>query len=805
MDSLTLISGTNEDDVLAGTSGTDVLLGGNGDDLLDGGAGDDLLLGGNGDDTLLGGTGDDLLLGGNGDDVLDGGDGDDLLTGGNGDDVLNGGDGYDLLLGGNGDDFLDGGAGNDWVYAGQGYDVALYSMAGNLSADFADIGTRDSYDGGSGFDTLRLALTSGELLLASVQQDIAAFEAFLAQNANACGDTGPAFEFTSFDLSVRDFEKLDILLVNSAPTARGDSGATDEDTLLLVSAPGVLANDTDADHLDVLAITGADAASARGAVVLVGADAGFSYDPTAVLALQQLAEGETTTDSFSYTIADLAGETSTATVEIVVTGVNDAPVAFDDSNSTNEDSPIIGNVLANDSDVDNGDSFSVGAVNGQAANVGTAITLASGALLTVDTAGNYSYDPNGSFETLGVGKSAFESFTYVITDSHGATSDTATVDLTVTGVNDAPVAVDDVIAGTVGGGGGPIRVAVIGGPSGTFGAAAGQLNDETNNSFDLDATAIEMNAALTKSDWTAMFAAYDVVVIGENGTVVSDYDGSQIFAALRDFVDAGGGVVTTGWFAGEIAAYTSTATQADADYISPSAPFGESLYVGSGSTITFDPSLLPHPIAGDFLNYTAQSLHEVAGAVDGSATVLATNDAGLAAIAYDEVGPNGGLTVFLGSLHMGNAAYALDGIRIGAADQIFEQAVAWAAGEQDEGTATTDEDHAVPIDVLANDTDIDFEDILTVTPVSATSTLGAALSVNADGDIVYDPTSALQGLAAGEIANDSFWYEVSDGNGGTDTARVDVTVAGLADLVSGSADDSALSLAVGTLDADVFL
>jgi len=786
MDSLTLISGTKEDDVLAGTSGTDVLLGGNGDDLLDGGAGDDLLLGGNGDDTLLGG------------------DGDDLLTGGNGDDVLNGGDGYDLLLGGNGDDFLDGGAGNDWVYAGQGYDVAYYSMSGDLGADFADIGTRDSYDGGTGFDTLRLALTSGERLLASVQEDIAAFQLFLTGNANARGDTGPAFEFASFGLSVRDFEALDILLVNSAPTAQTDSASTDEDTLLLVAAPGVLANDSDLDHLDVIAITGVDAASALGAVVLVGGDGSFSYDPTGALALQQLAQGEIAIDSFSYTIADLAGETSTATVEIVLTGVNDAPVSAGDENATGEDHAVSGNVLANDADVDNGDSFSVSAVNGLAGNIGTAVELASGALLTVNADGSYSYDPNGSFEFLGVGKSAFDSFTYVVTDSHGATSDTATVDLTVTGVNDAPVAVVDEIAGT-GGGAGPIRVAVVGGSASTYKDAADQLNDESNSSFDLDATAIEMNASLAKSDWTAMFAAYDVVVVGENGGAPSDYNDSQIFAALRDFVDAGGGVVTTGWFAGEIAAYTSTATQADADYISPAAPFGESLYVGSGSAITFDPSLLPHPIAGGMPNYTAQGIHEVAGAVDGSATVLATNDAGLAAIAYDEVGTNGGLTVFLGSLHMGNAAYALDGIRIGAADQIFEQAVAWAAGEQDEGTATTDEDHAVAIDVLANDTDIDFEDILTVTPVSATSTLGAALSVNADGDIVYDPTSALQGLAAGEIANDSFWYEVSDGNGGTDTARVDVTVAGLADLVGSSADDSALSLAVGTPDADVFL
>jgi VCBS repeat-containing protein len=71
-------------------------------------------------------------------------------------------------------------------------------------------------------------------------------------------------------------------------------------------------------------------------------------------------------------------------------------------------------------------------------NVGSQITLASGALLTVNPDGTYDYDPNGQFDSLGAGQSATDSFTYTISDGNGGT-DTATVTITVNGANDAPV------------------------------------------------------------------------------------------------------------------------------------------------------------------------------------------------------------------------------------------------------------------------------------------------------------------------------------------------------------------------------
>jgi VCBS repeat-containing protein len=163
-------------------------------------------------------------------------------------------------------------------------------------------------------------------------------------------------------------------------------------------------------------------------------------------AVQGLAQGETVTDSFTVTSFD---GTATQTVTVTVTGTNDAPVAQNDAFATNEDTTVNGNVLADngngpDDDID-GDPLTVTHVNGSTANVGTQIVLASGALLLLNADGSFSYDPNGQFEALGPGDSAQDSFTYTISDGQGG-SDTATVTLTINGVNDAPVATDSLIA-----------------------------------------------------------------------------------------------------------------------------------------------------------------------------------------------------------------------------------------------------------------------------------------------------------------------------------------------------------------------
>jgi VCBS repeat-containing protein len=214
---------------------------------------------------------------------------------------------------------------------------------------------------------------------------------------------------------------------NSAPVADDDSYSTAFNTALTVNAAnGVLNGDTDADGD---ALTAAIAAQATNGVVQLNADGSFTYTPNA---------GFSGNDTFSYTVSDGRGGSDTAIVTVAVAGaVNTPPVGVNDTNTTDEDTPVNGNVLTNDTDADN-DTLTVSAVNGVAANVGTAVTLASGALVTVNADGTYTYNPNGQFETLNTGESATDSFQYTVSDGKGGSS-TATTNLTINGVTDTVV------------------------------------------------------------------------------------------------------------------------------------------------------------------------------------------------------------------------------------------------------------------------------------------------------------------------------------------------------------------------------
>ncbi|MEM6549647.1 MAG: Ig-like domain-containing protein [Pseudomonadota bacterium] len=139
--------------------------------------------------------------------------------------------------------------------------------------------------------------------------------------------------------------------------------------------------------------------------------------------------------SFSYTVSDGNGGSDSATATFSIeTPVNADPIAVTDEATTDEATIASGNVLANDSDPD-GDDLSVTAVNGEAADVGETVELASGALLTLGSDGAFDYDPNGVFDGLGDGEAETDSFVYEVSDGEGGTA-TATATVTVNGIGD---------------------------------------------------------------------------------------------------------------------------------------------------------------------------------------------------------------------------------------------------------------------------------------------------------------------------------------------------------------------------------
>src|SRR5207344_434658 len=159
--------------------------------------------------------------------------------------------------------------------------------------------------------------------------------------------------------------------------------------------------------------------------------------------------GQTVTDTFSYQMQDGAGASASANLVVTITGTNDLPVANDDAAAVQEDVTLAaaGDVLANDTDVDAGDTQTVTLVNGAAGNVGAAVAGTYGTV-TINANGSYTYTLNNAaaiVQQLRAGQTVTDTFSYQMQDGAGASA-SANLVVTLTGTNDLPVANDDAAA-----------------------------------------------------------------------------------------------------------------------------------------------------------------------------------------------------------------------------------------------------------------------------------------------------------------------------------------------------------------------
>jgi hypothetical protein len=201
--------------------------------------------------------------------------------------------------------------------------------------------------------------------------------------------------------------------INDRPVAADDAFAGVEDqritgNLLVDNGKGA---DVDPEG-GALSVNNGTIRTAAGGLVSILANGDFTYAPR---------ENFAGTDSFTYTVFDNQGASSTATVTLDVTPVNDAPIAGNDSFAGAPGRPISGNVTANDRDPE-GDSLQV---------VAASIITAGGGFVTLLSDGNFTYSPAAAF-------AGTDSFDYTLLDSAGASA-IGTVTLSV--VNHAPSAV----------------------------------------------------------------------------------------------------------------------------------------------------------------------------------------------------------------------------------------------------------------------------------------------------------------------------------------------------------------------------
>ena len=161
-------------------------------------------------------------------------------------------------------------------------------------------------------------------------------------------------------------------------------------------------------------------------------------------AIQYLSANETKTETFTVTSLD---GTASEDITITITGANDNPTATDDTPTTDEDTAITGNVLTNDSDIDNSDILTIARLNGTPRAVGKPVTLFSGALLTLNSDGTFTYNPNNQFEFLGANQTEIDGFAYTVSDGNGGISN-AIATITITGINN-PATITGIAAAAV--------------------------------------------------------------------------------------------------------------------------------------------------------------------------------------------------------------------------------------------------------------------------------------------------------------------------------------------------------------------
>ena len=550
-----------------------------------------------------------------------------------------------------------------------------------------------------------------------------------------------------------------IAVANLAPTADDDIGNVSENGAAITI--GVLTNDSDpAGAADPLTVTGVNTTNTIGSVSY--SSSSVTYDPNGQF--ENLAEGETTTDSFTYSISDGDGGTHFATVVVTITGTNDGPIAQNVSRSADEDGATVnGNFDADDVDSDDDPGSLVYSITSSPSE-GSVINNGDG---------TFTFDPGTDFQDLAVGETRDVSFEYTATDSHGAVSNSATITITVTGTNDDPIAQN--VSGSADEDGATVN--------GNFNVDDVDSDDDASSlTYDITSSPSE-GSVINNGDGTFTFypgTDFQDLALGETRDVAFDYTATDSHGAVSNSATVT--ITVTGTNDGPIAQNVDgnadedgatvvgnfDADDVDSDddpgslvYSITSSPSEGSVINNGDGSFTFDPGTDFQDLAlGETrdvsFEYTATDSH---GAVSNTATititVTGTND--------DPIAQN----------VSGNA----------------------------------DEDGATLVGNFDAD-DIDSDDNPGSLTYDITTTPGEGSVINnGDGTFTFDPGTDFQDLAAGETRDVTFEYTATDSHGEvSNSATVTITVTGtndgpIAQNVAGSADEDGATV-IGNFDAD---
>jgi VCBS repeat-containing protein len=775
------------------------------------------MVGGDSNDTLSGGSGNDTMTGGNGNDFLAGGAGTDTAifttalnaasAGGTAVGTWTGGalflntansggtEGTDKLtfvenVTFNGTTFSVNVAGQN-VVAQVGNDSGAgdedETVTGNVLANDYDVDSILTVTGVSG-GTLGAALVGahGSLTLNT--------DGTYSYTPNS-GDSGTdSFTYTVDDHGTTMSATLTITItgVNDAPVAANGSATADEDGGAVTGT--VTATDADVGDDLTFSLDGVNGGATHGDVTM-NSDGSFSYDPTDT--------DFNGTDTFSYLVDDGQGGSDTATVTVTINPVNDAPTSNNVSDSVAEDGVATGSFSV--SDIDGDDlTITVGS-----ATHGTAV---------FNSLGGYTYTPDSDYNGT-------DSFTYTVSD--GFLTSTSTVSITVTPVNDAPVANNGTDSGAEDGGDitgsasfsdidSTAEVSTYG--QGTNGSvtmdSAGNYTYTPDSDFNgtdsftytvsdgslTDTATITINVTPTNDDpVTTGFAASGAEDNDITGQLTySDIDGDDVTYSVD--IDPANGTVT-------IDSAGVFTFNPDQDF------FGTDSFVytvddGNGGTASGTIDILVTPVNdAPVANDGTDSLDEDSGSATGT-------------FSYSDVDVGDDLTVTVGTAGNGSVVLESDGSYTYTPDSDFNGTDSFSSTVSDgtltdtgtitiavnpvnddplatDGSYTTSEDESVT--GTLDYTDVDG-DVITFT-ITSDPTNGDVV-VASDGSFTYTPDTNYNGT-------DSFQFTVDDGNGGSSVGNITIAIAAVNDAPvandgtdSGAEDGGAITGLASFSDVD---
>lgn len=549
---------------------------------------------------------------------------------------------------------------------------------------------------------------------------------------------------------------VNLSAINDAPVTMGETATSDEDTPLLLTSADLLANDTDVDiATDGQSLSISRVGNATHGKVTLDAQGQVHFTPDA----DYHGPAQFTYWVSDGTAADGAGAETFATVSLTILAVNDLPVVTGDTVNTKEDTPLLfdpATLLANDTDVDvatDHQVLSITAVGGAKHGTVAFVTQSDGSQ-------RIAFNPETNY--FGVA-----SYQYTVSDGNGGNT-VGTVVVNLAQVNDTPVAANDSLSSTA-----EDRALHI-----SFSSLVGNDTDADSHNSQWGGT----DDVLTVS--AVGQAAHGTVAI-VNGEVVftpdTDYHGPASFA--YQVTDSAGAVAQA------MATFSVTAVNdlpvAVGETISE---YEDTTFDISQAALLKNDSDVDVATDGQVLSITAvtNAQHSTV-TLNADGTISFAPDAnyyGNASFDYTVNDGNGGTS-------KATATIALENVNDAPV----------ATGE----TVNSNEDQALTFTanaLLQNDIDIDnARSDLAISRVQ--SGVGATVSLNASGNVVFTPTVNYNGKA-------TFTYWVKD-PGGLESKAVTTTVllapvndapTAQGETISGASEDAKFNISKSTLLAN---